>query len=105
MELRYGYEMEKLKPPCIKLFTKAEACEYQSCTYRHVLPANNEELPESGFVHLKLLEVITPNHFGVDLIAHRQNSGDATVTWSMENGMEKIWTKLSEEMVEHFTTK
>lgn len=62
LEVRKGF-----KPLCIELITTAKICDIE-CPYRHWLSGKDStSVPEYGFVNMKLLEVLAPNHYSVQV--------------------------------------
>lgn len=80
---------------CKELITKGVNCNY-TCPYRHSLNRDDEQtLPKHGFVKMRLLEILAPNHYAVQIEQHRHSIHEK---WQTYNEMEKAFASLNEWM-------
>lgn len=86
---------------CKELITKSVNCNYM-CPYRHSLNKNDEQtLPKHGFVKMRLLEFLAPNHYAVRIEQHRHSKDEK---WQTYNEMEEAFISLNEWMQQIYAT-
>lgn len=87
-------EFEKrLKPLCMQLITKAANCS-SSCAYRHNINFDDNYLPKSGDIKLRLLDVLAPNRYSMHITHYRKSEMG---TW-LEFPNQDKWDHFNEQL-------
>lgn len=87
---------------CKELLTKSVNCNF-TCPYRHSLNKDDEQiLPKHGFVKMRLLEVLAPNHYAVRIEQHRHSKDEK---WQTFNEMGDTFTAFNEWLQQTYSTK
>lgn len=82
------------------MITKAIDCDH-TCPYRHWLEQNDNDhvVPTNGFVKLKLLEILSPNHFIMKILGHQLNDGNK---WEPMPDMKDEWKRFNKRFIEFY---
>lgn len=83
---------------CPYLIQKASNCD-EYCPYRHYISSEDNFLPRTGQVQLKLFDVIATNRYAAHITHHRQRSSDE---WTEFNSSCSEFPEFNQKLKEYF---